>query len=298
MRTAQRVMEAASRIGYHPNLIAGGLASQKSRIIGLLVPTIEQSIFSATIQALTDELSAEGFHVMIAQTGIHDEHQTELIRSVLGHRPFGMIVTGVTESSELRETLKKSKIPVIETWDLPEIAIDMAVGFSHEAVGREIGKYLVERGYQKPFVATAAGARASARRRGLESVFLEQARRAPAYELYDSPTGVSHGRAALTHVAESGIDTDVIVCSSDWMALGVMAEARQRKLDIPKDIAVIGFGSSSLARELEPTLTTVGIDGGAIAREAVKLLLSKARGETLSTNIVDVGYSLIRRDSA
>ena len=53
LQTAQRVKEAAARLGYYPNLIAGGLASQKSRIIGLLVPTIEQSIFSATIQPST-----------------------------------------------------------------------------------------------------------------------------------------------------------------------------------------------------------------------------------------------------
>lgn len=297
-KTAQRVRDAAARIGYHPNLIAGGLASQKSRIIGLLVPTIGQSIFSATIQALTDELAAEGYHVMIGLTGLHDEHQTELIRSMLGHRPVGIIVTGMTEPSELREMLGKSRIPVIETWGLPAHPIDMAVGFSHEAVGRDIGQFLIGSGYQRPFLASADGARARARRRGLESYLVESGRQVPPFQIHDSPTGMTHGRAALRHVVEAGLDTDVIVCSSDAMAFGVIAEARKHKLSVPHDIAVIGFGNSSLAEEIDPSLTTVAIDGSAIARETVNLLLKRARGETLERNIVDVGYSIIRRESA
>ena len=97
---------------------------------------------------------------------------------------------------------------------------------------------------------------------------------------------------------ESGWDTDVIVCSSDWMALGVIAEAKKRNLQVPRDIAVVGFGNSSLVSELEPSLTTIAIDGSAIAREAVSLLLNKARGESSATPVVDVGYSLLRRGSA
>ncbi|SDE79735.1 transcriptional regulator, LacI family [Massilia sp. PDC64] len=298
LQTAQRVKEAAARLGYYPNLIAGGLASQKSRIIGLLVPTIEQSIFSATIQALTDKLAAEGFHVMIGQTGLHDEHLADLVGSMVGHRPSGVIVTGVIESDDLRDILSKSHIPIIETWDLPAQPIDMAVGFSHEAVGREIGRFLIESRYRRPFVATATGIRASARHRGLAACFLESGREAPPFACYEPPTSITQGRAALAHVLESERDTDVIVCSSDWMALGVIAEAGKRNLRVPQDIAVIGFGNSSLVSELEPALTTIGIDGGAIATEAVSLLLKKARGETSDTPVVDVGYALLRRGSA
>ena len=176
--------------------------------------------------------------------------------------------------------------------------IDMVVGFSHEAVGREIGRFLIESGYRRPFVATATGIRASARHRGLEACFRESGRQAPPFRCYEPPTSITQGRAALACVLESGWDTDVIVCSSDWMALGVIAEAKQRNLQVPRDVAVIGFGNSSLVNELEPLLTTIAIDGGAIAREAVSLLLNKARGQSSATPVVDVGYSLVRRGSA
>ena len=88
--TAARIKGAVDELGYTPNLVAGGLASNRSRLVAALAPTIEQSIFAATIQAMTDELAGAGYSVMLGLTGTRDEHVERQLSAVLGRRPDGV----------------------------------------------------------------------------------------------------------------------------------------------------------------------------------------------------------------
>jgi LacI family gluconate utilization system Gnt-I transcriptional repressor len=90
---------------------------------------------------------------------------------------------------------------------------------------------------------------------------------------------------------------DIVVCSSDWLALGVMIEARKHGLSIPRDLAVIGFGNLDFSVDLEPALTTVHVDGAEIGRQSALLLMARARGERPQHRLVDVGAQIVERAS-
>ena len=87
------------------------------------------------------------------------------------------------------------------------------------------------------------------------------------------------------------------ICSSDLLALGVMTEARARGLSVPKDVAVIGFGDVPFVADMFPSLSTVRINGGDIGTQAANFLIARAEGRIVEPAIVDVGYSIIERDS-
>ena len=133
--TAQRVLAAVKRYGYVPNMMAGGLASSRSRLVAAVIPAISQSIFSSTIQALTDSLAEVGYTVILGLTGAADEHAQRQLLSIIGRRPDGIILTGSRLEASTRRQLKATRIPTIETWDLPRSPVDLVVGFSHAAVG-------------------------------------------------------------------------------------------------------------------------------------------------------------------
>ena len=133
-----------------PNLIAGGLASNRSRLVAVLVPEVAQSIFNDTIEAMSTELALDGNIVMLGLTGADNSRMRPLIDAALARRADGIILTGIVTDAETRERLRQRDITVIETWGIPEDPIDIAVGFSHLAVGRDIARFLLGRGYTQP----------------------------------------------------------------------------------------------------------------------------------------------------
>ena len=87
-------------------------------------------------------------------------------------------------------------------------------------------------------------------------------------------------------------------CSSDLLALGVMTEAQARGIAVPAQLAVVGFGDLEFAADLHPALTTVRIDGTAIGRQAARFIVDRAEGRQVGPRVVDIGFSIVDRDSA
>lgn len=296
-RTAERVREAVERLGYVPNLLAGGLASSRTRLVTAVIPEISQSLFASTIQALTDTLAAQGYSVMLGLTGAHEEHAERQILSIIGRRPEGIILTGATLAAQVRQRLKGSEITTIETWDLPADPIDLVVGFSHEAVGRALAAHALATGRRRAFVASATGVRALARRYGFARAMMERGAPEPTVATFESPTTYRHGRAAVAAHLDAGGKPEIIVCSSDWSAHGALDELRTRRIRVPEDIAVMGFGDLDFASELEPSLTTVKIDGNVIGHKAADFLLRRTQGQRIDHPVVDIGFTLLQRGS-
>jgi LacI family transcriptional regulator, gluconate utilization system Gnt-I transcriptional repressor len=295
--TVARVRTAISRSGYVPNRIAGGLASSRTGLIAVIVPSIVHSVFNDTIQAMTEELTRAGYQVMLGLSGYDPGDIGNMLLSILSRRPDGVILTGFAGEPAVRKQLRAMGVPVIETWALPARPLDMAVGFSHEAIGHRLADLLIARGYRSPLLLSAEGPRARARRDALCQRFVARGLGMPACHGVPMPSTVTHGRAGFAHMLRSGQTHDVVICSSDWLALGVMIEARQHGLAIPGDIGIVGFGNLDFAAELEPALTTLHVDGAEIGRQSARLLLARARGERGGSRFVDVGTKIIERAS-
>ena len=297
-KTAHRVQTAVKNIGYVPNLLAGGLASNRSRLIAAAIPAISQSIFASTIQSLTDSLAEEGYSVMLGLTGAADENVQRQLLSIIGRRPDGIILTGTRLDAAARKQLKRTGIPTIETWDLPQDPIDLVVGFSHQAVGATVAQRALAQGRRRALVVSATGVRALARRDSFSRAMLDAGAREPAVTSISGATTYGRARRAVaTHLDEAQQRTDVIVCSSDWGAHGVLDELRQRGIRVPDDIAVIGFGDLDFAADLNPSLTTVKIDGAIMGKHAARFLMLRARRQKIEQPFVDIGFSLIVRES-
>jgi LacI family transcriptional regulator, gluconate utilization system Gnt-I transcriptional repressor len=296
--TGERIRAAVEATGYVPNLVAGGLASAKSRLVAVLVPDVAQSIFNATVEAMVEELSIDGHSVMLGLTGIDNARMPALIASALSRRADAIILTGILSDKRAREMLIGRNVTVIETWGLPADPIDVAVGFSHHAVGQDVARFLRGRGYRRPHLLTASGTRAMERRQGFLDDWLAGGGDMPTEQTFASQTRFGHGRAAFRALRELPTAPDIVVCSSDWLAQGLLVEAMAAGVKVPDELAVVGFGNLTIAAEMRPTITTVDIDGARIGREAVNVLRRRAAGSTIAERHIDVGFRLIARESA
>ena len=296
--TAERIRKAVADTGYVPDLIAGGLASRRSRLVAVLVPEIAHSIFNDTIEEMVNELARDGLIVMLGLTGSDDSGMPALIDAALSRRAEGVILSGVVATDGMREQLQGRGATVIETWGLPEKPIDIAVGFSHAAVGTDVARFLASRGYRRPHLIVGNGPRARMRRDAFIREWMQSGRAAPTEDQVDIPTRFGHARATWRHAMELDPKPDVIVCGSDLLAQGLIVEAYAAGKRVPQDVAVIGFGNLSIAGEMRPTITSVDLDGARIGREAVAVLRRRAAGEKITNRVIDVGFRLIARESA
>lgn len=295
----RRVRAAVKRSGYVRNMLAGGLASSRSRLVAAIVPTIAGSVFLDMVQALTQTLSDAGYQVMLGQSGYDNSREDSLLDAIIGRRPDGVVVTGVMHSPHARQRLIASGIPVVETWDLTTDPIDMLVGFSHEQTGAAVARYLAERGYRHAAVISADDVRA--RRR--EAAFVATIRTLPGMaepvvDWVTAPTNLKQGRQALARLLDTRDEIDCVFCSSDLLALGVLTEAHARGIAVPSRLGVVGFGDLAFAADVHPPLTTVRIEGARIGEQAARFIIQRAAGEDVPQRVVDIGYSIVSRGSA
>jgi LacI family gluconate utilization system Gnt-I transcriptional repressor len=293
-----KVRDAVARTGYVPNLLAGGLASNRSRLVAAVVPTIAGPVFLETIEALTDELAQGGFQLMLGQSRYAGSREDALIEAIIGRRPDGIVLTGILHSPEGRQRLAASGIPVVETWDLTPTPIDMLVGFSHDHVGDAVADYLHRAGRHHCAIITADDHRAGQRRAGFERRLRLLGAAAPVVRTVPAPSSLANGRAALADLLRDAPDTDAVFCSSDVLAHGVITETQARGIVVPGQLAVIGFGDLAFAAHIHPALTTVRIDGTVIGRQAARFIIARVNGEDPGERVRDIGYSIVTRDSA
>lgn len=294
----QRVNDAVTRTGYVRNGLAGGLASTRSRLVAAVVPTIAGPVFQQTIQALTQALAERGYQLMLGQSGYVNSREDALLEAIIGRRPDGIVLTGIMRSAQGRKRLLAAGIPVVETWDLTPTPLDMLVGFSHADVGSAVVDYLRKKGRRRLALVAGDDERSMRRQQAFEAA--ARAARLPAVSSIrvPAPTTLKSGRKGLADLIEAKKKFDAVFCSSDLLALGVMTEARVRGISVPDELAVVGFGDLEFAADLQPSLTTVRIDGEAIGRQAARFIIDRAEGLPLGPSVVDVGFTVVARESA
>lgn len=296
--TLRRVQDAVRQTGYIPNLVAGALASSRSKLVVALVPSLSGSVFQETTEAMTTALAAAGYQLLIGQSGYDESREDALLEAVIGRRPAGIVITGVMHSANSRQRLLSAGIPVVETWDLTDDPIDMLVGFSHQEVGRAAADYLHAKGARHAAVLTPDDRRALARSRAFaEAMRTFTGQEIPMYSRL-SPAHMGDGREAMAALLDEHPDTDAVFCGADNLALGALVEARARRIAVPEQISVLGYGDLNFAAYADPPLTTMRIDGTRIGRLAASMLIDRIEEREVAQTVVNVGFELIKRASA
>ncbi len=297
MATREKIRAAVEATGYLPNLTAGALAGNRSRLIAALVPDIAQSIFNDTVEAMINELATDGNSVVLALTGPDNERLNAEIAMALGRRVDAIILTGIVTDAETRRRLQAASVTVIETWGLPQDPIDVAVGFSHHAAGVEMAKFLRARGYRRPHLVVPSSTRSQRRASGFAARWIADGGEEPTRLDVNVPSHFGQGRLSFRALSDLPEQPDVVICGSDWIAQGLIVEAHAAGIRVPDQIAVTGFGNLRMAGDMRPTITSVDVDGARIAREVMRVLRARANGVEIETRI-DVGFRIIARESA
>lgn len=296
--TLSRVRQAIEACGYVPNLVAGSLASNRSRIVAAIVPTIDRSVFSETIRGLSERVAREGYQLLLGSTGYSADEEERLVRAFLGRRVDALVLTGTVHSPQTRRLLQDAAIPVVETWELTKDGIDMVVGFSNRKAGAAMGKYLILRGRRALAFVGGSEPRSEARFRGFQSAVKSHAGcRLSRLKLAPS-AAYAEGREAVGALLEMDPGLDAIFFTNDAIAVGAIMECHRRGIRIPQDLAIAGFADLDIATEVVPSLTSVQVRSASIGEEAGRRIVARLAGEPEPESVTDLGFAIVARESA
>ncbi|SAI28106.1 LacI family transcriptional regulator [Bordetella ansorpii] len=301
-RTVKLIHDAIAQTGYVQDLIAGGLASGRSRLVAVTVPTLGSPVFLEALQTLSLHLGRHGYQMMLTESGYDPEQEVEAVRAILGRRPDGVVMMRTVLTAVARTQLRAARIPVVEAWDWSDDPVDTLIGFSHEAAGGCVARFLAETGRRRPVAVIGDDPRAGRRLQGFTATARELgligAQAQTPHVLLRAPATMGAGRSGLAELLAREPAADAVVCSTDMIAMGVLLEAAALGRQVPGDLAVVGFGDQAYAAATTPALTTVRIDGSLIGEQAARAIIDRLDGRASEGMHVDVGFTLIRRQSA
>jgi len=296
-KTLEKVQKAIALTGYVPNLLAGGLASRRSRLIAAIVPSIANSVYAETIKYFSEKMRDAGYQVLLGESGYSEEQEESLIATILMSRPDGVFLTGINHSPQAKRLLLAANIPVVETWDITPTPLDVVVGFSHQSVGQAVADYLLSRSKGRIGILSATDHRAQLRQQAFLKTLEEKGVTGVVISTVPVPTSFLAGRVGMARLLDGGFIDGAVFCSSDTLAQGALTELQCRKLCIPDQIAMVGFGDQPFAAHTVPALTTIKFDRALMGQKAAAALLSSFNDDPINQKVIDVGFQLIERQT-
>ena len=298
--TRLKVEAAADDLKFISNHAAGSLSNRRTNMVGIIVPTLTNSIFAETIQAITSALMPAGIQALIGSNEYSPELEEEIIKTFISHRAEALILTGHTRTKRAEEIIKQYGIPTIEIWNINTKSDNICVGMSNHQAAFEMTSFLIGRGYRR--IGYIGGVlenndRSQDRIRGYKDALAEHAIPLDTALLRESTYEFASGASAMKSLLTKVHDLDCVFGSSDIIAFGAMMECQRNGIKIPDDIALAGFDDAVIGAISKPALTTISVPRQRIGLKAADIVTRLINGETGIPQIHDLGFELKVRDT-
>jgi DNA-binding LacI/PurR family transcriptional regulator len=278
--TRQRVLAHAQELGYRPNPLARGLRGSPTALVGLIVRAIAYPLHAMFIESIVEAARAEGSHVVIgSSSGIPSESlQLEMILETRMCDGV-LMVGGLDEPSGLIDDLHAAHIPLVGI-GLATVDPRVTVVRSDNAAGaRMVFEHLFALGHRR-FAVLVVGAHPELddRRDAFLAASGEAGLSPDAVEVIDIVNTPEDAAAALRRLVASGSLPTAVFSTTDMAALGVLRQAADLGLRVPRDLSVVGFDDLAFSATTVPPLTTVRQDVDGLSVRAVRLIVDAIRG--------------------
>ncbi|MGJ7542881.1 LacI family DNA-binding transcriptional regulator [Variovorax sp. LT1R16] len=270
--TRALVERVAKELGYLPNASARTLRTQRSRVLGVVLPTLLNPTFAECLQGIAEAAAAGGYAIIPVTTGYEVDEEQRSVHQLLAGNVDGMILVVSNPSSSVAlQRLHGAAVPYVLAYNRhpahPCVSVDS------ERASAEVVDRLVRLGHRRIAMVSgtlAASDRSQQRYRGYLQGMADAGLDAlPLLEVPFVETAVE----AVRHYLEADPRPSALFCSNDLLAIRCIRAAHRNGLRVPQDLAVVGFDGIALGEDLTPALSTVTQPNHDIGRHAVELLV-------------------------
>ncbi|UTA47170.1 LacI family transcriptional regulator [Simiduia sp. 21SJ11W-1] len=258
-KTKEKVQRAMEELGYRPNAIAKGLASNRSNSVGVLISELHGPFYGMMMSAIETELRKYDIHSIFAAGHSDAAKEEDAVNFLLSRRCDALILYVEAVSDEFLEALNAQGTPIVVLGrDIKSLATQ-CINLDNEQGGYLAAKCLLEAGHRS--IAYLAGPlwkhdtqeRLAGHRRALAEYKLTFDERL----LYEGDFQEESGVSGLNQLLAVGEPFSALACGNDEMAAGAMAAAREAGLALPDDLSIVGFDNVAYSRFVFPKLSTV-----------------------------------------
>lgn len=290
--TREKILKAASDLHYVPNRIAGTLASMTSKLVGIVIPSVGNTVVPEVLQGANLVLESAGFQPVIGVSNYCPDREEALIESILSWRPSGLLVAGLEHTERARAMMKGCGVRVVELIDIDGDGIDIVVGSSQRQAGHKSAEHLLTRGYRRiGYVGHdfTIDIRAGKRLGGFRAALAEKGLNFVDEEFSaGGASTVEAGRTGLARLLARQRNLDAVYFSNDDLAIGGYFHCLENNIAVPGDMALFGYNGLDIARLTPQPLSTIRSPRVAMGEIGAKLLLAGGPAQ-----VVDLGFELI-----
>lgn len=281
----QTIVAAVERIGYKPNAAARSLRTNKTKIIGVVIPDIANPVFPPIIRGIEDALSERGYMAILVNSARRNPRYTDLVDVLRAHGVDGLIIASVVRDDEVIRSLVSDAVPVVtinrraDDPTVPSVIHDDGEGI------RLILEHLRQLGHKR--VVNIAPPQNTSTGKARYDAF-ERYRRefgfdlAPELAIFADSLNEEQGELCAARALDALSNFTALVTSNDRLAIGAISLLRQRGVSCPADMSITGFNDMPWVGRFDPPLTTVRVRQQEAGRRGGELLLKRLDGVELS----------------
>lgn len=293
--TREKVLDAAKRLGYVPNKIAGALASQRVNLVAVIVPSLSNLVFPEVLSGISEELEESGLQPVFGVTNYSAEREEGVLYEMLSWRPSGVIVAGLEHTDAARAMLENAGIPIVEIMDVDGPAIDSVVGISHKRAGMQMAQAILAAGYRKiGFLGTKMPDDHRARKRleGFEAGLAEAGVALADREFYSGGSALLKGREMTEAILKRSPDLDFLYYSNDMIGAGGLLYCLAQGIDVPGRLGLAGFNGVDLLEGLPRRLATMDACRREIGRRAAEIIAGHSHSGVIGGERIELTPTL------
>jgi len=296
-KTLSAVRMAADALGYIPNDSGRALATRRSLMVGVVLPTIDNPVYAAFVHALQKALIAHGYQLVALAHEYDRVAEDASIARLVRRGVDAVILIGTDHGTATTNLLERTRTPHLFCWSSDEAPPHRAIGFSNRAAMAAIVGHLVELGHRR--IAVLGGEikhneRARARLAGVGDAVVDGMLAAAV----TVPLTIAGGRAGFAQVRAAAPDATALVCMTDTIAAGALAAAREAGVRVPADMSITGFDDIDLAAVVSPGLTTVRVPIADLAAHTGAAIVAMLAGGAAPRSLVLPTQLVIRASTA
>jgi DNA-binding LacI/PurR family transcriptional regulator len=282
--TAQRVHEAARRLSFRPNLLGAKLRAQQTRIIGVMLPTLDNAVFAECWRGIEEASLAAGYSLMLVTSNYDPARERERVEYLLRHRVDGLLLTVANAADSIvLDQLDRESVPYVLAYN--QITAEGAgnhrysVSVDNRVSACEGVNALIAAGHRR--IAVVSGAFMASDRARQRFAGYEDAMRAhglPVLDAVNLPSHTASNTAQIRALVAQDDAPTAFFCTNDLLAIGVISDLKRLGLRVPQDVSVLGYDGIALGALVEPPLATVAQPNADIGTQAIAQLLARLAG--------------------
>lgn len=296
--TREKIQKVIDETGYIPSAHAKTLRTNKTNVIGVILPKISSAAVSSIVEGVSTQLGKTGYNVLLGNTDLNIEKEIEYLKLFKNKQVDGIIFVATCLTAHHYEVLKTITVPIVVVGQ----EIEGYTCIYHDDFGamKALTSAFIEKGHTKLAyigVTTADKAAGESRRLGYEAALKDHGLSVVEALIQEGDFSMHSGFEKMKTLHEGKMEIDGVICATDQIAIGAMEYMKENWQEKIEAVSIAGVGNTQSSKVVSPKLTSIKYYYEKSGQKAAEMIIAAQQGESMPVEKIKLGYELQIRES-